>query len=52
MEFSDYIGYLVLSEEDVEYEVPAIMPEVLQDYIMKCSLLQKPDTNRFQPQEK
>jgi 2',3'-cyclic-nucleotide 2'-phosphodiesterase (5'-nucleotidase family) len=33
MEFSDIYGYLVIPDEQVEYEVPTIMPEVLEEYI-------------------
>jgi 5'-nucleotidase len=33
MELSDYIGYLNLPDDQIEYELPTIMPEVLQDYI-------------------
>jgi 2',3'-cyclic-nucleotide 2'-phosphodiesterase (5'-nucleotidase family) len=37
MEFSDIYGYLVIPDEQVEYEVPTIMPEVLEDYIARHS---------------
>jgi 2',3'-cyclic-nucleotide 2'-phosphodiesterase (5'-nucleotidase family) len=37
MEFADYIGYLVIPFEQMEFEVPTIMPEVLQEYIQKYS---------------
>ncbi len=33
MEFADYVGYLVIPFETVEFEVPTIMPEVMEDYI-------------------
>ncbi len=33
MEFSEFIGYLVIPDEQTTYEVPTIMPEVLQDYL-------------------
>lgn len=46
MEFSDWVGYLVIPDELVEFEVPTIVPEVLQEYILKCSTL-KPLTPRF-----
>ncbi len=42
MEFSDYIGYLVIPFEEVEFEVPTIMPEVLEDYIKKQTPLSSP----------
>jgi 5'-nucleotidase len=44
MEFSDYIGYLVIPFEDMEFEVPTIMPEVLEDYIRKHTPLSPPAT--------
>jgi hypothetical protein len=31
MEFSDWVGYLVIPDEQAEYEVPKIMPEVLEE---------------------
>ena len=37
MEFSDIYGYLAIPDEQVEYEVPTIMPEVLEDYIARHS---------------
>ena len=46
MEFSDYIGYLVIPFETMEFEVPTIMPEVLEDYIKKHTPL-SPPTPRF-----
>lgn len=46
-EFSDIAGCLVLPDEQVEYEVPTIMPEVLEDYIMKHSPLQRPTDGRI-----
>ncbi len=42
MEFSDYIGYLVIPFETMEFEVPTIMPEVLEDYISKHTPLSPP----------
>jgi 2',3'-cyclic-nucleotide 2'-phosphodiesterase (5'-nucleotidase family) len=33
MEFSDWLGYLVIPEEQIEFEVPTIMPEVLEEYV-------------------
>lgn len=39
MEFSDFIGYLPLDDAQVSYEVPTIMPEVLQDYLAQHSPL-------------
>ncbi|HZY41587.1 MAG TPA: 5'-nucleotidase C-terminal domain-containing protein [Anaerolineae bacterium] len=39
LEFSDIIGYLNLSDSEVGYELPTIMPEVLEDYIATHSPL-------------
>jgi 2',3'-cyclic-nucleotide 2'-phosphodiesterase (5'-nucleotidase family) len=35
MEFSDWVGYLVIPDEEVEYEVPTITPEVVEEYVMR-----------------
>ncbi len=48
VELSEFTGYLVIPDEQVEYEVPTIMPEVLEAYIMKNSLLPKPEGGRIQ----
>lgn len=37
MEFSEFIGYLVLPDDQVEYEVPTVVPEVLQEHITRNS---------------
>jgi 5'-nucleotidase len=50
MEFSEFINYLVIPDEQLDYEVPTIMPEVLEDYIRQNSPLQAPDTNRISSQ--
>jgi len=47
MEFSDFIGYLVIPDEEVEYEVPTIMPEVLEAYIAPRSPLGAPGSGRL-----
>jgi hypothetical protein len=47
MEFSDLINYIALPDDQVEYEVPTIIPEVLQDYITKHSPIQKPKDARM-----
>ncbi len=44
MEFADFIGYLVIPFEEIEFEVPTIMPEVLEDYIRRHSPLSIPPT--------
>jgi len=41
-EFSDLLNYLVIPVDQMEFEIPTIMPEVLEDYIAKHSPLQKP----------
>jgi len=46
-EFSELINYLVIPDEQVEYELPTIMPEVLEDYIRQNSPLRVPEVNRF-----
>jgi hypothetical protein len=46
-ELSDIAGYLVIPDEQVEYEVPTIMPEVLEAYVMKYSPIQKPIGGRI-----
>lgn len=46
-EFSEMTNYLVIPDEQVEYELPTIMPEVLEDYIRKNSPVQVPETNRI-----
>ena len=48
VELSDVTGYLVVPDEEVQYEVPTIMPEVLEAYIMKNSPLPKPQNGRIQ----
>jgi 5'-nucleotidase len=42
MEFADFINYLPLPMTQFEFEVPTIMPEVLEDYISRHSPLEKP----------
>ncbi len=46
-ELSDLAGYLVIPDEQVDYEVPTIMPEVLEDYIARHSPLGKPKGYRM-----
>jgi 5'-nucleotidase len=52
MELSDIVGYLVIPDEQVEYEVPTIMPEVLQDYIARHSPLRVPKSRFVTPPKK
>jgi 2',3'-cyclic-nucleotide 2'-phosphodiesterase (5'-nucleotidase family) len=47
MELSDWVNYLVVPDEQVEYEVPTIMPEVLEDYITKHSPVPSPTPGRI-----
>ena len=47
MEFTDFIQYLPLPMTQFEYEVPTIMPEVLEDYIAYHSPLSGPATGRI-----
>jgi 2',3'-cyclic-nucleotide 2'-phosphodiesterase (5'-nucleotidase family) len=47
MEFSDFVNYLVIPDEQIEYEVPTIMPEMLEDYIRQNSPLSPPAGNRI-----
>lgn len=46
-ELSDLAGYLVIPDEQVDYEVPTIMPEVLEEYIARHSPLGVPKGNRI-----
>ena len=47
MEFSEFVNYLVIPDEQIEYEVPTIMPEVLEDYIRQNSPLSLPAGSRI-----
>jgi 2',3'-cyclic-nucleotide 2'-phosphodiesterase (5'-nucleotidase family) len=46
-ELSDYANYLVIPSGEIEFEVPTIMPEVLEDYIMKHSPVSGPEAGRI-----
>ena len=47
-ELSPEAGYLTLGEnQHSDYEVPTILPEVLEDYIRKHSPVSKPETQRW-----
>jgi 2',3'-cyclic-nucleotide 2'-phosphodiesterase (5'-nucleotidase family) len=46
-EFAGFVGYLPLPDGQVEYEVPTIMPEVLEDYIARHSPLDAPYIGRI-----
>jgi len=45
-EFYDFVNYLVIPFEQIQFEVPTIIPEVLEDYIAKHSPIQKPKDGR------
>jgi 5'-nucleotidase len=49
MEFADFVGYLPLPMEQFEFEVPTIVPEVLEDYIARHSPLSEPQASRIEP---
>jgi 5'-nucleotidase len=46
MEFSEFIDYLIIPDEQIEYEIPTIMPEVLEDYIRENSPLSASQNSR------
>jgi len=48
MEFSDWVGYLVIPDEQVEYEVPTIVPEVLEEYVARHSPVSLPQNGRLE----
>jgi len=47
MEFADYIGYLPLPISQFEFEVPTIMAEALEDYIVKRTPAGRPQGERI-----
>ena len=47
MEFSEILGYLPIEDSKIEYEVPTILPEVVEAYIKKHSPLQPDLKNRI-----
>ena len=47
MEFSEYLGYLVIPDEQINYEVPTILPEVVEEYIKQRSPLGRIPGNRI-----
>jgi 5'-nucleotidase len=47
LEFSEILNYLVIPDQKVEYEVPIIMPEVMEEYIAKRSPLSAPSGGRI-----
>jgi 2',3'-cyclic-nucleotide 2'-phosphodiesterase (5'-nucleotidase family) len=47
LEFYDFMGYLPLPEDQIEYEVPIVVPEVLEEYIQRHSPLSAPQMGRI-----
>lgn len=47
LEFYDFMGYLVIPADQIRFEVPTIMPEVLEDYIAQRSPLGAPSADRI-----
>ncbi|HSK87683.1 MAG TPA: 5'-nucleotidase C-terminal domain-containing protein, partial [Anaerolineales bacterium] len=47
VELSDYTNYLVIPSGEIEFEVPTIMPEVLEDHITKYSPVRAPGVGRI-----
>ncbi|MBI3914463.1 MAG: bifunctional metallophosphatase/5'-nucleotidase [Chloroflexi bacterium] len=47
LEFYDFVGYLVVPHDQIEYEVPTIMPEVLESYVAAHSPVSAPVGNRI-----
>lgn len=46
LEFYDFTGYRVISQEQIEYEVPIIVPEVLEEYIAARASIRAPVMGR------
>jgi hypothetical protein len=46
-EFSPIANYLVIPEDLIEFEVPTIVPKVLEGYIARRSPLSAPDMDRI-----
>jgi len=44
---STWVGYLAIPDEQVEYKVPTIMPEMLEEYVAKRSPISKQSTGRI-----
>jgi len=47
LEFSDFIGYLSLRDDQVELDVPTIIPEVLEDYTARHSPVHASESGRI-----
>jgi 2',3'-cyclic-nucleotide 2'-phosphodiesterase (5'-nucleotidase family) len=48
MEFSEILGYLSIPDDQIKFEVPTILPEVVEEYIMVNSPLTQGTCNRIQ----
>jgi 2',3'-cyclic-nucleotide 2'-phosphodiesterase (5'-nucleotidase family) len=46
LEFYDFINYLPLPDDQVQLEVPTIIPEVLEDYVIRHSPIKVPKNGR------
>jgi hypothetical protein len=51
LEFSELIGYLAVPDELIAYEVPLIVPEMLEGYLARYSPLAPFDQRFFFPEE-
>ncbi|MBA4383170.1 MAG: hypothetical protein C0410_00390 [Anaerolinea sp.] len=47
MEFSEILGYLPIPDEEIEYEVPTILPEIVEAYLKKHSPIMPDVVNRI-----
>lgn len=47
VEFSNFVNYLAIPEDQIEYEIPIILPEVMQEYLSTHSPLCAPLGNRI-----
>lgn len=48
LEFSEILGYLPIADEEIEYEVPTILPEVVEAYLKKHTPLMPGTEKRIQ----
>ena len=47
LEISEYLDYFVVPPEETEYEVPTILPEVLEQYLRLHSPMPAPKSGRI-----
>ena len=47
MEYSDILGYLPIPDEQIEYETPIVLPEIVEEYIRKHSPVGEIKNNRI-----